>query len=97
MFSRVFLLAACDPSPYGFWQSGRKNPQLIPTTSTSSTKALERWEDKHVRLLIASYVKSKANLGSHTLPNNQFGRTFGSDAFRFPMVSPSGLGPVDPV
>ena len=35
MFSSVFLLAACDPSPYCFWQSGRKNPQLIPTTSTS--------------------------------------------------------------
>ena len=54
MSSRVFLLAVCDPSPYGFWQSVRKNPQLIPTTSTSSTKALERWEDKHVRSLIAS-------------------------------------------
>ena len=56
MFSRVFLFAVYDPSPYGFWQSVRKNPQLIPTTSTSSTKALERWEDKqlHVRSLIAS-------------------------------------------
>ena len=63
MFSRVFLLAACDPSPYGFWQSGRKNPQLIPTTSTSSTKALERWEDKHARLLIASYMKFKDEFG----------------------------------
>ena len=40
MFSCVFLLAACDPSPYGFWQSERKNTQLIPTTSTSSTQAL---------------------------------------------------------
>ena len=39
--------------------SAKKNPQLIPKTSTSSTKAQERWEDKHVRLLIASYMKFK--------------------------------------
>ena len=39
--------------------SAKKNPQLIPKTSTSSTKALERWEDKHVRLLFASYMKFK--------------------------------------
>ena len=39
----------------------------------------------------------KTNLGSHTLPNNQFSRTFGSHAFQFPLVSPSGLGPVGPV
>ena len=63
MFARVFLLAACDLSPYGFWQSVRKNPQLMPTTSTSSTKALERWEVKHVCLLIASYMKFKGEFG----------------------------------
>ena len=63
MFARIFLLAACDLSPYGFWQSVRKNPQLMPTTFTSSTKALERWEVKHVCLLIASYMKFKGEFG----------------------------------
>ena len=58
MFSLVFLLAICDPSSYGFDSQVRTNPQLIPTIFTSSTKALERWDDKHVRLLIASYMKS---------------------------------------
>ena len=57
MFSRVFLLAVCDPSPYGFDSQCEKCSQPIRTTSTSSTKALERWDDKHVRLLIASYMK----------------------------------------
>ena len=42
MFSRVFLSAVSDPSPYGFDTQCEKNPQLIPTTSTSSTKTLER-------------------------------------------------------
>ena len=69
MFSRVFLLAVCDPSPYGFDSQCEKNPQLIPTTSTNSTKALERWEDKQVRLLIASYMKFKDKFGkSHITP-----------------------------
>ena len=90
MFSRFFFLAVCDPSPYSFWLSVRKNPQLIPTTSASSTKALERWEDKHVQ---ATWSSSR-NLGSLKLPNNQFGWTFGLDAFHFPLVSTSGLGPV---
>ena len=90
MFSRFFSLAVCDPSPYSFWPSMRKNPQLIPTTSTSSTKALEKWEDKHVQ---ATWSSSR-NLGSLTLPSNQFGWTFGSDAFHFPLVSTSGLGPL---
>ena len=49
MFSRVFFLAVSDPSPYGFDSQSEKNPQLIPTTSSSSTKALERWKDKRVR------------------------------------------------
>ena len=35
----------------------------MPTTSTSSTKALERWEVKHVCLLIASYMKFKGEFG----------------------------------
>ena len=35
----------------------------MTTTSTSSTKALERWEDKHVRLPIASYMKFKDEFG----------------------------------
>ena len=90
VFVLFFFLAVCDPSPYSFWLSVRKNPQLIPTTSASSTKALERWEDKHVQ---ATWSSSR-NLGSLTLPNNQFGWTFGSDAFHFPLVSTSGLGPV---
>ena len=63
MFSRVFLLAVSDPSPYGFGSHCEKNPQLIPTTSTSSTKALGRWVDKHVRLLIANYTKFKNEFG----------------------------------
>ena len=50
MFSRVFLFAVCDP--YCFDSQRELNPQAIPTPSTSSTRALERWEDKHVRLLI---------------------------------------------
>ena len=63
MFSRVFLLAVCDLSPYSFDSQSEKNPQLIPTTSTSSTKALKRWEDKYVRLIIASYMKFKDEFG----------------------------------
>ena len=63
MFSRVFLLAVCDPSPYGFDSQCVHYSQPIPTTSTSSTKALERWEDKHVCLLIASYMKFKDEFG----------------------------------
>ena len=39
MFSCVFLLAVSDPSPYGFRSQCEKNPQLIPTTSNSSTKS----------------------------------------------------------
>ena len=31
-----------------------------------------------------------------TIPNNQFGRSFGSYAFHFSLVSPSGLWPVGP-
>ena len=63
MFSRVFLLAVCDPSPYNFDGQVRKNPQPILTTSTNSTKALERCEEKHVRLLIASHMKFKDESG----------------------------------
>ena len=68
MFSRVFLLAVCDPSPYDFDSQCEKYSQPIPTTSTSSTKALERREDKHARLLIASYTKFKDEFGkSHII------------------------------
>ena len=35
----------------------------MPTTFISSTKALERWEVKHVCLLIASYMKFKGEFG----------------------------------
>ena len=59
----VFFLEGCDPSPYGFDSHCEKNPQLIATTCISSTKAPERWEDKHVRLLITSYIKSKDEFG----------------------------------
>ena len=59
MFSRVFLIAVCDPSLYGIDSQCEKEPQLSPTNSTSSTKALERWKDTYVRLLIASYLKFK--------------------------------------
>lgn len=52
-----FLFAVCDP--YCFDSQCELNPQFIPTPSTSSARALERWEDKHVRLLIASYMKFK--------------------------------------
>ena len=93
MSSRVFFLAVCDPSPYYFWQSVRKNPQLIPTTSTSSTKALERWEEKHVRLLMESYMKFKDEFGKAHITQ----QSIRSDAFHFPLVSPSDLGPVGPV
>ena len=93
MSSRVFFLAVCDPSPYYFWQSVRKNPQFIPTTSTSSTKALERWEEKHVRLLMESYMKFKDEFGKSHITQ----QSIRSDAFHFPLVSPSGLGPVGPV
>ena len=48
---------------YGFYSQYEKNRKLIPTTSTSSTKALERWEVKHVHLLIASHMKFKDKFG----------------------------------
>ena len=60
MFSRVFLLAVCDPSLYDIDSQCEKEPQLSPKTFTSSTKALERWKDTYVPLLIASrYLKFK--------------------------------------
>ena len=55
MFSRVFLFAVCDPYCFD------SQCELNPTPSTSS--ALERWEDKHVRLLIGSYMKFKDEFG----------------------------------
>ena len=63
MFSRVFLLAVCDPSPYGIDSQCEKDPQFSPTTSTSLTKALERLKDTYIRLLIASYLKFKDEFG----------------------------------
>ena len=36
---------------------------MISTLSTSSAQTLERWEDKHVRLLITSYMSFKGELG----------------------------------
>ena len=56
VFARFFFLGVCDPSLSRFDSQCEQNPQLIPRTSTSSNKALERWEDKHVRLVIASYM-----------------------------------------
>ena len=83
MFSLRFLLAVCYPNPYGFTvraknihSSFQQHPPVRP----------KPWKDgrtnSSVYLLQATW-SSKTNLGSHTLPNNQFGRTFGSDAFQF--------------
>ena len=59
MFSRVFLLAVRDPSPYGFDRQCEKNPQLIPTTSTSSTK--------YVRLLRSKLHEAQRRISEVTL------------------------------
>ena len=88
MFSLRFLLAVCYPNPYGFDSQTEKYPQLIPTTSTSSTKALERWEDKLVRLLTASYMKFKDEFGKSHITQQSIRSNFW---FHFPLVSPSGL------
>ena len=57
VFALTNTVPVCDLSPCRFDSQCEENPQLIPRTSTSSNKALERWDDKHVRLLIASYMK----------------------------------------